>query len=222
MSHLRNVQALALAALLATSLAASGTQPAAAARGLAGSPSLQMRPVSSGLDLQAPKSPAATTRTNLTEAQEQLVDNGIELLEAAGLRLPGIDIVGYGGVDGCFGRRGAAINHGLHTEVRLCLDGDGPADDWTVIHELAHAWEHHSITDETREAFLEVRGLDAWRDGEWHERGAEHAAEILVWGVIDREVTPVRVRPFGCEDLLVGYVTLTGEAPSNGYAGRCG
>ena len=183
-----------------------------------------MRPVSQGLDLQAPKAsaPAGTTRTNLTEAQAQLVDSGIELLETAGLRLSGIDIVGYREVDGCYGRGGAAIDHGLRTEVRICVDGDGPTDDWTVIHELAHAWEHRNITDETRDVFLELRGLDAWRDGEWHERGAEHAAEILVWGVIDREVLPVRVQPYGCEDLLEGYVTLTGSAPSNGYAGDCG
>ena len=43
-----------------------------------------------------------------------------------------------------------------------------------------------------------------------------------MWGVIDREVLPVRIQPHACEDLIEGYVTLTGRAPSNGYAGECG
>ena len=164
---------------------------------------------------------AVTTKTNLTEAQGELVDRGVELLEAAGLRLPGIDIVGYDSVDNCHGRRGAAINHGLRTEVRLCVDGTGPTDDWVVIHELAHAWEHHTLTDQIRDEFLRVRGLDAWRGDEWNLSGAEHAAEIVVWGVIDREVQLVRIRPNTCDALLEGYVTLTGRAPTNGYAAEC-
>jgi hypothetical protein len=51
--------------------------------------------------------------------------------------------------------------------------------------------------------------------------GAEHAAEILVWGLIDREVQLVRVRPNICDALLESYITLTRLAPSNGYAGEC-
>jgi hypothetical protein len=59
-----------------------------------------------------------------------------------------------------------------------------------LLHELAHAWDYHMLADEQRRAFMELRGVDTWHSHqvEWHERGAEHAAEIIKWGIIDEPI----------------------------------
>ena len=58
------------------------------------------------------------------------------------------------------------------------------------LHELAHAWDRQSLTDERRAEFLRLRRLDAsgatTTRSVWDERGAEHAAEVMVWGLMDR------------------------------------
>lgn len=158
----------------------------------------------------------AHTRTATTAAQDGLIDEALDLFESADLELPGIDFVGYTSDDECSGRNGAAIRREDRTEIRLCLAGNGPVDDWVVIHEIAHAWDHHTLSDETRSKLLDLRGLDSWRDAEWNERGAEHTAEIMVWGLIDRDVRLVRIGQNSCEELLTAYRTLTGDDPPNG------
>ena len=162
-----------------------------------------------------------STRSNLTAEQEDLVDHAVSLFDAAGLELHGIDFVGFSSRDDCFGRDGAAVSDGLRTEVRLCLTGGGPIDDWVALHEIGHAWDHGTLDEATRQEFLELRGLTAWREGNWHDRGAEHAAEILVWGLIDRPVVPGRIPDNSCDELLTAYRTLTGSDPLHGYTDHC-
>jgi hypothetical protein len=80
------------------------------------------------------------------------------------------------------------------------------------------------LTESRRAAFLRLRGLTEWRNDDpdrWHERGAEHAAEIMVWGLIDRPVRPVFIPDNTCADLLAGYVMLTGRSPLHGFTDRC-
>jgi len=107
------------------------------------------------------------------------------------------------------------------TEIRLCVTEVGPLQEWLVLHEIAHAWDHHTLAGEAREAFLTTRGLSSWRNGDWHERGAEHAAEIIVWGLMDRPVRPGRIYNNSCDELLDGYIALTGVAPLHGYTDAC-
>jgi hypothetical protein len=82
-------------------------------------------------------------------------------------------------------------------------------------------WDEHELTDEVRQAFLDLRGLETWRGGEWHDRGAEHAAEIMVWGLIDRPVRPGHIDNNTCAELQAGYETLTGQAPLHGFCDIC-
>lgn len=63
--------------------------------------------------------------------------------------------------------------------------------------------------------------MKGWREGEWHERGAENAAEIIAWGLIDRPVKPVRIYDNDCDQLLGGYVILTGTDPLHGLTDVC-
>lgn len=105
--------------------------------------------------------------------------------------------------------------------ITLCAIEIGPAQEWAILHEIAHAWDYHSLDSGTRSAFLELRNHDAWREGAWHERGAENAAEIIAWGLIDRPSKPVHIYGNSCEELEAGYETLTGQKALHGYTERC-
>ncbi len=93
-----------------------------------------------------------------------------------------------------------------------------------VIHEIAHAWARHSLTDERRDAFQAVRGWEHWHDyeaAEWYENGTEQAAEIMVWGLLDQPIKIMRINDAGCDQLDAGYRALTGAAPLHGFTDRC-
>lgn len=161
------------------------------------------------------------TLIGLTNEQSQLIRWALSLFEAADLQLPGIDFVGHADRDMCHGRDGAALRGPKRTEIRICVTEVGPVQEWLVLHEIAHAWDHHTLAEEPRAAFLTIRGLSSWRDGDWDERGAEHAAEIIVWGLMDRPVRPGRIYNNSCDELLAGYMALTGVAPLHGHTDAC-
>ena len=161
---------------------------------------------------------------NVSEDQQALVRWAAGLYEAAGLDLPPIVIEGHADRSACHDRRGAARPEVGAVKIDLCVDTAGPIDELLIIHELAHAWDHHSLDDRRRTDFLALRGLDAWRSPQdsWNQRGAEHQAEILVWGLIDRPYRPGYLEQNDCADLLAGYRVLTGDEPLHGYTDVCG
>ncbi len=153
------------------------------------------------------------TMTNLTVDQEELIRSGLATYEQSGLRLPGIQFIGFDDKEQCHGRIGMAQRAGRETQVWLCTRKTGPVEEWMVLHELAHTWDYEMLTHEVRDALLELRDLEGWRAGEWHERGSEQTAEIVVWGIIGR---PVRMERFGntsCPELRQAFLLLTGQEP---------
>jgi hypothetical protein len=169
--------------------------------------------------------PVAFTAVDLTAEQHEDLRWALGLFDEAGLDLPPIEAVRHGSAEGCFGRRAAHTWQDGRSTIHLC-----PEDDTTkvrryrMLHELAHAWDRQALNESRRATFLRVRGLTEWRNDDpdrWHERGAEHAAEIMVWGLIDRPVRPVFIPDNTCPDLLAGYVALTGVAPLHGFTDRC-
>ena len=78
-----------------------------------------------------------------------------------------------------------------------------------VVHELAHAWEHHRIDDDRRDAFTEAFGLDNWNDHdhEWGDRGIEMAANSIAYTLVQAEPTDnENITRFGCSyELLTGH-----------------
>ena len=93
-----------------------------------------------------------------------------------------------------------------------------------ILHEIAHSWASVSLTEERKTDFQQLRGWQHWRDYEaaaWHENGTEQAAEIMVWGLIDRPMAIVRIYQTTCSDLDAGYRTLTGTAPLHGFEDMC-
>ncbi len=170
--------------------------------------------------VDSPKAPTFTF-DGLSPEQLTMVEWAVDLFDQAELALPSIAFVAYVDTEGCRGRAGMTSYDGPVTEVRLCGDTVGPISDWVLVHELGHVWTTDAVGPLERQAFLDVRGLDAWKQGEWHERGAEHASEILVWGLMDRPVVPGHIDQNSCDELLAGYLALVGEAPLNGFTDAC-
>lgn len=168
----------------------------------------------------APKAPTFTF-VGLNPDQRTVAEWAVDLFEDADLTLPSIAFVAFADVERCRGRSGMTSYDGPVTEVRLCGDAVGPVFEWVMVHELGHVWTTDAVDPQTQQAFLDVRGLDAWRQGEWHERGAEHASEILVWGLMDRPVVPGHIDQNSCDELLAGYLALVGRTPPKGYTDVC-
>lgn len=147
------------------------------------------------------------------------------LFEAAELDLPPMRFV-YHGVDEqeCGGYPGHHVVEGAVSVIELCRDEINLPVKVLVVHEIAHAWARHSLTDERRAAFQAVRGWEHWHDyeaAEWYENGTEQAAEIMVWGLLDQPIKIMRINDASCDQLDAGYRALTGDAPLHGFTDRC-
>jgi hypothetical protein len=178
--------------------------------------------------------PPAVLTIGLSAHWKGLLEWGLGLYADAGLDLPPIVVEGHDDAEPCWGRRGAAEPRDGVVWVHLCgaepssADEAEPssADEFLMLNELAHAWDRHQLTEERRQALLELRGLELWRDSEWHDvdwhdRGAEHAAEIMAWGLMDRPIKLVRIDQNSCGELEAAYRVLTGDAPLHGYTKYC-
>jgi hypothetical protein len=166
----------------------------------------------------------AVTLTGLSAIEEADVRWAVGLFDQAGLRLPPIEVVRHRSVQPCSGRRAAHTWKDGRSTIHLCADDKPRPRRYRMLHEIAHAWDRQSLTEARRAAFLDLRGLDEWRNDDperWHERGAEHAAEIMVWGLIDRPVRSVFIPDTTCAELRAGYEVLVGEPPLHGFTDRC-
>ena len=154
-----------------------------------------------------------------------MADWALDLFDRADLELPQLRFVHHGGAtEPCRGRAG------LHHQVdgvgviELCAIEASFPTQVMILHEIAHAWVGHQLTSERKAEFQALRGWEHWRDYEaaaWHENGTEQAAEIMVWGLIDRPLRMVRIYQTSCSELEAGYLTLTGVLPLNGFTDHC-
>ena len=79
---------------------------------------------------------------------------------------------------------------------------------WTLIHELAHAWDADTLDDETRHEFLHHQGLDSWHHETWNQAGGDHLASIVAWAFDGAH--PSRIGHYDDEHLAVAYELATG------------
>jgi hypothetical protein len=133
--------------------------------------------------------------------------------EVAELELPAIEIAFHPNAAACGG------NSGFTSGGRIDLCTTSPSLNYlraTLLHEIAHAWLEAHLTDRSRRAFLDLRGLQTWTSPHtpWGLRGVEQAAEIMAWGLgdgtiqawFDHEPT---------EELGVAFELLTERQPLN-------
>jgi hypothetical protein len=136
------------------------------------------------------------------DAMHRFADFGLELP-------PGLEIHFHDDLEGCGGHRGLAT-HGTDLErIDMCR-----THQFTLMHEMAHMWAEYTLTDRQRQAFLEERGLRSWRDGvPWEERGTEHAAHVIAWGLGDRPIPLAEIPDTGFDRLISAFELLTGSRP---------
>lgn len=169
--------------------------------------------------------PTAPTAPSLDAEQSSLVDFAQRQFSAAGIDLPNVEIDFPDDPASCFGYGG--IYTPSKRLIRICRPSKS-----TMIHEFAHAWIETSFSEADKEAFLEHRGLDSWVGGsEWNLRGAEQAAEIITWALMDEDITHrwietdygsmsetrrlLKVPNSDLEQLVSAYTQLTGSTPNN-------
>ena len=149
----------------------------------------------------------------------------MNLFDQAGFDLPPLRYVFHGDTpEPCAGRHG--LQHPVEgvNVIEICTAEMSAPEQVMVLHETAHAWLDHTLTDERKAVFQQLRGWIYWRDYEaaaWHDNGTEQAAEIMVWGLIDRPMAMVRINQNSCVELEAGYRALTGQAPLHGFRDSC-
>jgi hypothetical protein len=150
---------------------------------------------------------------------------------SSGIGLPEVAAVWLPPAPECTELGGLAIEsderyEGRHTVV-VCytedrLTSDDSESGWSPVaiayglHELAHIWMVDHLTDGTRSAFNDMAGLTVWRgpEAEWRERGVEHAAFTIAWGLAGAEDARYPILPPPeCEELAARYELLTGRTP---------
>jgi len=148
------------------------------------------------------------------------------------LPLANVDIGVYDNQSACGdGRRGLhqLAEHGARSLVLVCALHDSPRHQegsrrHVLLHELAHVWAEQNLSQAQKQDFLLVRGLTVWSGSEagWGELGAEHAAEILAWGVSEG---PYLLHPElsdrSCDGFEAGHELLTGNAVSDDRLPTC-
>lgn len=119
----------------------------------------------------------------LDPTQRELVAWATSRFDAAGLVFPSVAFIFRDDLSECDGHVGL-----FYPESHLLLLCR--LDKKSMLHELAHAWAADNLDADARDAFVRFRNLDNWNDHEtsWDERGTEHAAEILTWGLMDRNM----------------------------------
>ena len=160
----------------------------------------------------------------LTSEERDLVHWAKARFELANLDFPSVEFRFHPDTSQCQGHVG--LYYAGTDILHVCA-----LDKRTILHELAHAWAHESITEDQRNVFTRHRGLRAWNDHDllWEYRATEHAAEIITWALMDRNIlvpwvtegsggirTTYRLLTIpdsGPDPLTTAYELLTGKIP---------
>jgi len=162
--------------------------------------------------------PAPVVHGSDERSSEQIAD-AEAAFRGAGLELPELEIHVHENYAGCDGFAGQFNRDGAGLRVDFCS-----GHSFTVLHEFAHVWEYHNVDDTTRDAFVELHGLETWRsrDVPWEARGVEVAAETIAKGLLDRAFPE-----WQCDEVELldqGFRLLTGRSSPRFVAGTlsCG
>lgn len=148
-----------------------------------------------------------------TQEQRELSEWALGRYEAAGLELPPV-IIEFADGDhlvGCEGALARTYLNQIPVLIKMCWN-----DQFTLLHELAHAWEAHNVPTEKHEPFMAMRtDATSWasREVPWPQRGREHAANVVAWGVLEDPYPVPRTSPTDPESMRDAFRFLTGTSP---------
>jgi hypothetical protein len=136
-----------------------------------------------------------------------LVRWAAERFESRGLGVPAVDVHFHPDTSGCYGHLGSEL--GGRVDVCVVIVSEVARE--TLLHEMGHAWIEEHVTGSVRERFLEMRGLRAWNASSvpWDDRGFEHGAEVIAWGLGNRYMAP-SIPDRDPVRLAAGFELLTG------------
>ncbi len=130
------------------------------------------------------------------------IESALQRFEDAGWPLSNLEIR-VGNEDGCGGNAGVRSIEKGHDVVDICTDAE-----FVLMHELGHVWSALYLDEERRQGWLDLRGLDSWRDAPYSERGTEQAADIIAFGLLDTWVTPTSITPNDRNSLIDHFTWL--------------
>jgi hypothetical protein len=158
---------------------------------------------------EPPESPARPRFTVYADSGEQLrqLSEAVIAFSDAGLDLPALEISFKTDASRCGGAKGLFMPGTTPWRISIC-DNDVRS---IIPHELAHAWERANVGDDQREAFVDLLGLENWRDHNdpWNSRGIEWAAIVIQQGVYGIPLPPALSDE--AISRLEGFELLTGR-----------
>jgi len=172
-------------------------------------------PMQENATISVPAEQLGQPRQQLRAEERDLKAWALERFALAGLELPPVSITIHATKVPCGGNTGISVRGGSVARVELCPERDAPdvVAKRAILHELAHVWAATALTDDQKQAFSSQRGCAAWGEGSWENRGSEHAAEIIAWALMDRDLIVVMIPDHELEQLVAAYHLLTGSEP---------
>ena len=163
----------------------------------------------------------------LTAQEKEIVESAVGTFFDAGLLLPSDLTIAFHQISApCEGA--AAAYRPAMQQISICSVHRDPVvanarQRRVLVHELAHAWTESFLEPQRKEAFLALRGAEAWRspDLRWREQGTEQAADIITWGIFDRDILFLTIDNKSCEELDEAFRVLTGLLPTAGLTHNC-
>jgi hypothetical protein len=167
-----------------------------------------------------------------------LVSWALSRFEQAGMPSPAVDSVAFTRfADYCEVARGRSIprpqtdasSPGAEVggwDVMVCIDeGDvcrqractsyAVVPKFAVLHEFAHVWMQEHLTDDVRDAFTAMVGLEVWHDRSlpWAEQAVEWAASFIAWGLLDTKYFLIELYTPPIELRVAGFQLLAARQP---------
>ncbi len=144
-----------------------------------------------------------------TTEQRELADWAFDRFEDAGLELPPVSLHMHSDREDCNGRLGY-LSHATGGPYVIHQCGT----EFTLLHELAHAWDVHALTEEIREEFLTKAQATHWNNPDnWYLAGGEHAANVVAWALMEQRGNQTQTRPYDHASMIEGFWVLTGNEP---------
>ena len=171
--------------------------------------------------------PGGVAIRGATPVEREMVDWALGRFEGAGLQLPSLKISFHDDRERC--RDFIGLYRAASGAVLMCnRGGEKTAPAHTLLHELGHAWADNYVDDPGRAVFMDLRGVEHWTsadphslDPAWWQRGYEHAAEIMAWGLAEGPFKSRWLHTDLCTELADAFRLLTGADPLNRSTAFC-